>query len=294
MTKKARRLSLSAVVGLVLGITCWSAITIYAGKDYRRAAVLSGGNKRHVDWVLVIGRRPEKTSSSDKKHPHRNSPLALYEISNDELVKREGDLISRSTSTAQEMPELPDLTTVSNYLTRHGGSYPFGFVSVPEGLYILQPMPWKKTGTTGLRLSSIQNSEGYINLQQEQIIQNIKVAENNDGDRYIIDGSSPERKTKYKSGVFLHPSPTRYWSHLDSQGCINLLASREGEDDRVPADFDVLLNWLGSRGLLESEAELMLLLVDYEELNDANDDELPSVISPSLLLQHAKGVELKW
>ncbi|MBN1475139.1 hypothetical protein JXA47_00145 [Candidatus Sumerlaeota bacterium] len=214
------------------------------------------------NWAVVIGRRPERRSMSDASTPFRNSPLALYERTPEGWVKREGDLVCRSTSTSESPPTDADQQAVLSFARDRGVVYRWGQVSVPLGCYNLTPRPWRGD-TTAFTISELYGFDGQINLEEPQVLTtSILVTDESTGEWVL--GEDPTRPpvTSYiKMGCHIHASTTTSWSHRDSLGCINLYS---GDDGDGASDYQEFMAWLESRGLLNEP--LALVIADYVDI----------------------------
>ncbi|MBX3730911.1 MAG: hypothetical protein KF858_17175 [Candidatus Sumerlaeia bacterium] len=203
-------------------------------------------------YLLVIGRRPER-SAEEEELPHRNSRLALYERDAEGWRKIEGDLPVRSHSTSRREPLAEELNP------RTDKSREFGYVSVPVGVFTLAQAPWRDGVTPAFLISDWGRFDGTIGLREPQVIRRATL--------HAPEGGEPEIRTEVirssidKTGSWLHPTFTQYWSFGDSNGCINLFRPHRAMAGAAPADYDVLLGWLDARGLVPGRESLLPLVI---------------------------------
>lgn len=224
-------------------------------------------------WVFLIGRRPERQYQQDST-PFRNSPIALYEKTQDVWTKREGDLLTRSTTTCENPPRKEDLLTVSNYIAQKERPYEFGYVSVPEGVYRMSKA-WSEEKSDPqaewFRLSD-WGTQGVIALDTPQIVRHCVLDKSNpDGEWRIVE--SPGASVHYsKTGTYLHGTVTFEWSHRDSKGCINLYSGKRMERP----EWQMFLDWIQQHGLFCSEdTPVGLVIVPFDQVQPRKDAPLP-------------------
>jgi hypothetical protein len=210
--------------------------------------------------LLLIGRRPERNAEAEEL-PHRNSRLALYERDAEGWRKVEGDLPVRSHSTSRREPLGEELDARTNK------SREFGYVSVPIGVFTLAQAPWRDGVTPAFLISDWGRFDGTIGLREPQVIRRATL--------HTPEGGEPEvrieviRSSLDKTGSWLHPTFTQYWSFGDSNGCINLFRPHRPTSEAAPADYDVMLGWFEARGLTPGREQLLpLVLAPFDYVGD--------------------------
>lgn len=268
---------------IVAGVTlpAWGAVELItemlAFRAFREPITLAGEAPRPVyDWAVVIGRRAERSRTAEVEIPSRNSPLGLHERSSaTEWVKRRGDLLCRSTTTAHP-PDASDRDAVLSFSADRGVLYRWGHVSVPFGFFSLTPTPWR-TGDTAFLISDLYSSAGTIALESPQVLTVSKVVSDEEtGEVRVIDDPAVEPIISYvKEYCHLHPSWTRDWSHRDSLGCINLCALPPRDGASGLSDWRVFFSWFEELGLLNPPVPLALVVQPFEALASAEARQLP-------------------
>jgi hypothetical protein len=225
--------------------------------------------------LCVVGCRQERSGPDDTATPFRNSPMALYTADGPAWVKHsKADLLCRSSTTCGDLPTTADLETVQRYIARTQGPYPYGFQSVPSGIYRLTQVDANST-TARLLIGEWQGPDDSITLRSPQTIRYCTLQSS------AVGGISIEETTRAitltrtnKQQCYIHGSITRYWSHLDSKGCINL-CTLAPEHSRQ-SDWELFCGEL--REMLAPSEPMALLVLPLEAVAGATETELPERI----------------
>lgn len=265
MTRQLRKRLFVYAVAVFLGAIIALAFTEGAARwGYRHPIPLTPPELPQRDlpkYLLVVDRRPEKSSANDDR-PHRASRSALYKKSESSYVKVSPDIPVRSTSNAEQRPMEEDIKTVLAYKEREGTDlYPWGYASVPSGLYALVP---DKDGAGQLRfvVLSWHRRLSTLELPVPQTIQMLRLANKQDEDTtsttLMLD--VPERTTvrDFKDAVFVHGTVTRNWSHIDSQGCITYQTPPSSPG--TPSDYEVFCQLMKDHGLDQGDPGFGMLI----------------------------------
>jgi hypothetical protein len=237
-----------------------------------------GGDTARYEWAVVIGRRRERSHTSDVEKPYRNSPLALYQrISGNTWEKREGDLLCRSTTTTSHPPRATDHEAVRSFASDRDRHYRWGHVSVPLGVFSLTPVEWR-TRETAFLISELHSSDGTIALGSPQTLTVARaITAEATGVITVINDPDIDPIVSYiKQGCHIHPSFTRDWSHRDSLGCINLYHGQEEGQEGQLTDWATFFSWIEGRGLLDQP--LALVVASFEELAGPGATALPDTL----------------
>ena len=203
------------------------------------------------EYLLFIERGRERCFESETTVPFRNSPLGLYERRGHKYMLCQAPFISRSTSTAVSRPVDTDSTTVQNSIRKLREPYYYGYKSIPPGNYEAQIEKNEKY-EIALRLQTYRRNDGLVELQEPQTLIACTTTESLTvpGLTTIIDDiTTIPVVTNQKFDVLIHGSPTKRWSHRDSQGCINLPKYTESA---VRSEWDRFKSVLRARGIKKS------------------------------------------
>jgi hypothetical protein len=201
--------------------------------------------------LIVVGRRKERTSLEDAEIPFRNSRIAVYRKTDQNVWEKVSpDIPTRSTSTAIKPPEDENEESLA-FLNGDRGGY--GYRSVPIGLYSLKPTLWRDGENWSFIVSEWGGDHGKIFLDDTQKI--------------FLNSGELAKETRIKRNCYLHISKTKYWSHGDSLGCINLHKPEDSPANETKSDWGRFLNYLNRHNIFTQEKILAgLLLMDDEEL----------------------------
>lgn len=238
---------------------------------------------RDRTWLLVIGRRPERSFEAETSIPFRNSPMALYEHHGGAWIKREGDLMTRSTSSSTSRPLETDIPTVLKCLEAET-AYGYGYLSVPCGAYWLAPANPSSHETRWL-ISDWGTLDGVVSLEEAETVGFCKVDSSTSQSARIVDVPGISRRGE-KRGTFLHGTVTRYWSHVDSRGCINLCVEPESAGGTV-SPWEEFMGWVRKHGLLSQG--LGLVLVPCDDLTSDPASPLPQSLAMRVVPSSAHG-----
>jgi hypothetical protein len=223
----------------------------------------------------------ERVSINDPT-PFRNSKIALYSYQRGEWIKVEGDLPCRATSTSRNVPDLSEFSHIDEKLI-----YPYGYESVPDGVYSLRLVDWKDGANKAFSISDWGRDDGVISLTRAQEIKLIEIAPS-------VNGSAESRQLGVANSAwnkresYLHPTYTEKWSHGDSRGCLNLYKPAVAEPN-VTYDWDRLCIWLNSHRV--PVGQLALVVVDVKKLG--GNFELPDTLAKKFYLDFAPLVSLR-
>lgn len=219
-------------------------------------------------YVLLLGRKPEKESSTDTV-AFRTSPISLYRWDGVTWNKLTEDLLTRSTSTNITRPSVAegdDFAGNAFYEKKH---FEYGFVSVPLGVYSLKQVNWKQSGDIAFELSDFGRIDGQIALPNPQVIRHVDISSNGTGGISIEDLKEVSSSwTKEK--VFIHPSITKYWSRGDSKGCINLFHPVPGFAGDKESDWNKLVKNIETRKI--KIENVFLVILPYEEVTSSKEN----------------------
>lgn len=214
-----------------------------------------------IELLIVFLRRPEREVGGDNSLPFRNSPVGVYVADGTHFRLAKEGLIGRSSSTALSFPRETDTSTIDNHYKHRDGYYYYGYRSVPEGLYWLEEDIWRDGDICWL-LSDWIRRDGTIDLPEQQELIAVRVVrdENFQNPRIVPYSDVPPLRSIMKDECYLHPSITKFWSHRDSFGCLNL--HKDNSDQYGEYDFDVLVRWLLELGYERNSGRIGLLLIE--------------------------------
>lgn len=209
--------------------------------------------------------------------PHRGSLMAIYTKNKKSLAKVSPDFRCRSRTTALYPPSNYDKQTVEKVAKRTSGYYVYGYQSVPQGSYQLTVQKdinhsedardrWLLISTWGWNNKILLDSNA-------QKLYSFKVNDSHQFDEYI-NHAQGQKPLYYKYDCFIHGTLTKFWSHVDSQGCINLY-HRDSEPES--SDFLRFVDSLKELGVYQEN--LVGELVIIERNIDVEKDKLPVLLT---------------
>jgi hypothetical protein len=283
---RARRLAFAlACIVLAVSIVAWCSLTL-ENQPIILLPVDQWAGRHQVLGVpaaVVIARQAERAFEQDAV-PHRNSQLAIYlQTSESGSWALQNHILSvRSNSTSNRADTLPSLSYPDI-----GASQESGYESVPYGLFGLKETDWKN-GERAFLVSDWGRDDGIIALRVPQVIHKWRAYQDPESGDYLWKKVPEGRISSWdKRRSYFHPSHTRYWSHGDSKGCLNLykpLPEQMGQPDipAPPYDWDVFLGWLDELGLRERIHEVPLVIVPLKDWAD-EDGDLPETLPADFL-----------
>lgn len=179
--------------------------------------------------LVVVHRRNERLDANAQEIPFRNSPLRIYRLEGNVYEAVSKEWMSRSTTTSSGQPLWDDVPSPA------GKAVLFGHQSLPLGLYSLQKAVWKDRVSVALHISAYGSRSGIIPLQENQVLSQLTFPDVDPGFGWVPEICHVASR-RYKSEVYIHPSPTMRWSHQDSLGCINLSIPSDLTSSE-PADY---------------------------------------------------------
>ncbi|MCX7716907.1 MAG: hypothetical protein N2111_00690 [Candidatus Sumerlaeaceae bacterium] len=226
----------------------------------------------HFDYVVVVGRGPERMRADETTLPLRGGRLAVYRQRDGRLEKESEEWACRTESTGLHPPVAPDLKTVEKFVNNQKRPYLFGYVSVPCGFYRLYDASTERRRQ--FALSDWQRGDGQITLASPQVLRVFAVP----GDTSAT--MSSDRVTSVaviaatleKNASMLHGSPTVHWSHRESNGCLNLYGSDALVQD---SDWAQFLRFIDTRRIDTKRVTLGLCLMALDDLCASGTKTLP-------------------
>ncbi len=239
-------------------------------------------------WLVVVLRRKERDSESETGIPFRNSLLALYEKDGDAWRKRSRDYLARSTTTSLNPPAPTDEETVVRYVQDKKVDYTYGYASVPPGVYRLTRAgsfnPAAEVQSDWFLLSD-WNARGTILLPEPQIIRHCGVENAAWPEKPRVVDLPTSTTTRVKVDCYLHGTGTRFWSHRDSKGCINLFLHPQ---EREVSDWGQFTADLKKSGVWDEKAKLGLALIAETATPLDSEDRLPQALAIRFRLENGK------
>jgi hypothetical protein len=171
--------------------------------------------------TVVVIRGPERQAEKDLSRNFRGSTITIYMWnSGDSSWNRivEG-LPCRSTTTNTSPALETDFRTYGLRATSAARPIRIGNPTIPPGVYRVDHV--ESTRPNGLLLSDEGRNDGYIVLPEPARLYTQTVFVDSQGTTQS--SIAFERVITSKGENLIHGTPTRYWSHTDSLGCITLL-----------------------------------------------------------------------
>lgn len=254
-------------------VAAWAPFGIYRYVVYRESLLVQAPEVtfEYPENLLVMLRGRERMFQSEEEIPFRNTPTSLFVRQGDKYVRRSDTvLMARSTATSGEFPKETDLQTVHNVMMRSASPspYSYGYESIPAGIYILQPTEWRN-GDPAFSISSFGAPPGIVVLETPQTVRHCAVEYDANNDPVALKPLEGGQFRTFKQGCYLHPSVTRFWSHVDSNGCINFQRPPESLEGSDYGRFlDLIARELGSH----NPDSFGLLIIDEETYQGASED----------------------
>jgi hypothetical protein len=225
------------------------------------------------DYVVVVGRGPERMRADETTLPLRGGRLAVYrQRAAGHLEKESDEWACRTESTGLHPPLHSDFETVEKFVNNLKRPYLFGYVSVPCGFYRLYDASTERRRQ--FALSEWQRGDGLITLASPQVLRVFAVP----GDTSATMSSDRETTvavmaaTLEKNASMLHGSPTVRWSHRESNGCLNLFGSDMlGQN----SEWEQFLRFLDARRIDTKRVTLGLCLMPLDDLCVSGTQTLP-------------------
>lgn len=221
------------------------------------------------DYLLIVGRREERSSESDNI-PHRNSRIGLYKFRGGKWVKEAAELPIRSRATLRDFSQA-DCDASTDEL------FDVGYESVPVGLYNLSETKWRDTERPAYLISDWGRVDGDITLKKPQVIRRIRFSSSSTAFSTEVIRSSVSKKN-----TFIHSTHTKSWSRRDSDGCMNLYAPKEGNLDGT--EYGDFVEWIrkcrsdNTRGVLPA-----LIVVPWSLVAETKTDGLREILGQEVI-----------